>query len=68
MRVVTPQVMDRVFAVTDPLIHREALVVPLAMEGDGMVRRLPDGRWEIVLPDRDELDDFLDSIPGRLGD
>lgn len=68
MDVVDPQVMQRVFEVTDDLgIHRESIQVPLAMEGDGSVHRLPNDKWEIRLPARDGLDGFLADLPGRLG-
>jgi hypothetical protein len=62
--------MGRLFAVTDELgLSREALTVPLAMEGKGRVARTRTGRIEITLPDVADLADlgpFLAALPGRL--
>ena len=47
---VTLAEIQAVFAVTDALgISREALVIPLAPGRPGRVRRLPNGKLEIVL-------------------
>ena len=67
MRVLTPDIMHQVFEVTDPLeLSREAIQVPLLLEGTGKVRRLKNGRIEITLPDTDNLGPFLASLPERL--
>ena len=67
MRVLTPEIMNQVFEVTDPLeLSREAIQVPLLLEGTGKVRRLKNGRIEITLPDTDNLEPFLASLPERL--
>ena len=67
MRVIDQKVMNRLFEVTDEIpIEREAIQVPLAMEGDGKVRRTKAGRIEITLPDTDDLGPFLASLPERL--
>ena len=67
MRVLTPDIMNQVFEVTDPLeLSREAIQVPLLLEGTGKVRRLKNGRIEITLPDTDNLEPFLASLPERL--
>jgi hypothetical protein len=66
MRVIDPQIMNRVFEVTDELpLHREALQVPLVMQGEGKVERLKNGRFEISLPDTDDLAPFLATLAGR---
>ncbi|MCB1056988.1 MAG: hypothetical protein KDD11_15920 [Acidobacteria bacterium] len=67
MRVIDQAIMNRVFDVTDELgISREAVQVPLLMAGEGVVRSLPGGRFEIELPDTDDLDPFLRALPGEL--
>ena len=67
MRVLTPQIMNQVFEVTDALeLSREAIQVPLLLEGEGKVRRLKNGKVEITLPDTDDLGPFLSSLPERL--
>lgn len=67
MRVLTPQIMNLLFEVTDGLeLSREAIQVPLVLEGEGRIRRLESGRIEITLPDTDDLGPFLASLPERL--
>lgn len=67
MRIVDQATMNRLFEVTDELgVDREQLQVPLAMEGEGKVRRLEGGTVEITLPDTDELGPFLEELPEKL--
>jgi len=67
MRVLDQETMRRVFAVTDEMgLSREAVTVPLALQGEGRVTRTRTGRFEITLPDTDDLDPFLASLPERL--
>lgn len=67
MRVIDQQIMNRVFEVTDEIpLSREALQVPLLMQGEGKIERLKNGRFEITLPDTDDLGPFLASLPERL--
>ena len=67
MRVLTPQIMNQLFEVTDALeLSREAIQVPLVLEGEGKVQRLKSGKIEITLPDTDDLGPFLSSLPERL--
>jgi hypothetical protein len=67
MRVIDQKVMNQLFEVTDELeIDREALEVPLVMEGEGRVGRTKKGKVEITLPDADDLGPFLAGLPERL--
>jgi hypothetical protein len=67
MRVIDQSVMNRLFEVTDEIpVDREALQVPLVMDGEGKLTRLKNGRIEITLPDTDDLDPFLATLPERL--
>lgn len=67
MRILDQATMQRLFAVTDEIgISREAITVPLAMQGEGKVARTRTGRFEITLPDLDDLGPFLASLPERL--
>ena len=67
MRVLTPQIMNQLFEVTDALeLSREAIQVPLVLEGEGRIQRLKSGRIEITLPDTDDLGPFLSALPERL--
>lgn len=67
MRVIDQQIMNRLFTVTDDIpLSREAVQVPLVMEGEGKVARTRTGRYEITLPDADDLEPFLATLPARL--
>jgi len=59
--------MQAIFEVIDELeISRESIQVPLLPAGDGAIRRLPNGRIEIVTPARRSLDDWLPELRQRL--
>jgi hypothetical protein len=59
--------IQAVFAVTDALgISREALVIPLAPGRPGRVRRLPNGKLEIVLDADVPLVAWLEGLPERI--
>jgi hypothetical protein len=63
---VTLREIERIFAVTDALgISREALAIPLMPRPGGRVRRMPNGRIEVVV-DAQDLDGFLGRLPGLL--
>jgi hypothetical protein len=47
-------------------LDREALQVELLMAGDGDVHRTPRGEISITLPDCDDLEPFLTSLPDLL--
>lgn len=67
MRILTQEAMQLLFEVIDEIpLDREAVQVPLAMEGPGSVARLGNGKVEIVLPDTNDLGDFLAHLPERL--
>ena len=67
MRVLTPQIMNQLFEVTDALeLSREAIQVPLVLAGEGKIQRLKSGKIEITLPDTDDLGPFLSALPERL--
>ncbi len=54
IEMVTQREMERIFEVTDGLgIHRENLVVPLGAQRPGRVRRLANGKLEIVVDGAD---------------
>lgn len=67
MRVIDQPIMNRLFEVTDEIpVDREAITVPLRMEGEGKVVRNSRGKIEITLPDTDDLGPFLAALPERL--
>ncbi len=55
--------INKVFEVTDALgIHREAVVIPLGT-GTGRVRKLLNGKLEIVVDAETPLDEWLKGLP-----
>lgn len=59
--------MNELFAATDALgISREALRVALIRVGEGEVRRVRPGLYEVTLPQQDDLAPFLARIERLL--
>jgi hypothetical protein len=64
---VTLAEIQAVFGVTDALgISREALVIPLSPGRPGRVRRLPNGKLEIVVDAEVPLAEWLKGLPGLI--
>jgi hypothetical protein len=64
---VTLPVIERVFEVLDRLgISREAVVIPLRPASPGTVRKLPSGKFEIVVDADTPLDAWLPELERRL--
>ena len=67
LEVVTMKEIDAIFEVTDGLgIHREMLVIPLGPESPGRVRRMPNGKLEIVVEAARPLDEWLRDLPALI--
>jgi hypothetical protein len=67
LEVVTMREIDAIFAVTDALgIHREALVIPLGPVTPGRVRKLPSGKFEIVVDAETPIDEWVKELPGLI--
>ena len=67
LRVVDQATMNRIFEIVDAhWVSREAIRVPLAGQGAGWVRQLPDGVWEIVLPESGDLEPFFARLDAAL--
>ncbi len=67
LQVVTMKEIDAIFAVTDALgIHREQLVIPLGPGTPGRVRRLPNGKLEIVVDAERPLDEWVKELPALI--
>jgi len=59
--------IERVLAVVDRLgVHREAVVIPLRPASPGSVKRLPNGKFEIVVDADVPLDDWPPELERRL--
>ena len=64
---VTLPVIERIFEVLDRLgISREAVVIPLRPASPGTVRKLPNGKFEIVVDADTPLDGWLPELEQRL--
>ncbi len=58
--------INKVFAVTDALgLHREKIVIPLGT-GPGRVRRLLNGKLEIVVDAETPIDEWLRGLPDLI--
>jgi hypothetical protein len=67
MREVTPTEVHRILEVTDRLgIHRESVVIPLGARHPGRVRRMPNGKLEIVVEAEGSFDDWLGALEAEL--
>lgn len=59
--------IEKVFTVIDRIgVHREAVVIPLRPATPGSVKRLPNGKFEIVVDAEVPLDDWLPELERRL--
>jgi hypothetical protein len=64
---VTLREIERIFAITDPMgIHREALMIPLGARHPGRVRRMPNGKIEIVVDSGVDFEVWLSGLEGEI--
>ncbi len=64
---VTLTEIERIFEVIDRLgLSRERVVIPLRPAVPGRVRRLPDGRFELVVDGAVSFETWLDGLAGEL--
>jgi len=64
LEVVTMKEIDAIFEVTDALgIHREMLVIPLGPASPGRVRRMPSGKFEIVVDAERPIEEWVKELP-----
>jgi hypothetical protein len=67
LKVVTMKEIEQIFTVIDRIgVHREAVVIPLKPATPGSVRRMPNGKFEIVVDAERPLDDQLVELEQRL--
>ncbi len=67
LKAVTLKEIEAIFAVTDAMgVSREALVIPLSPGRPGRVRRLPNGKLEIVVDAEAPLAEWLKTLPGLI--
>ena len=59
--------IDAIFEVTDALgIHREMLAIPLGPATPGRVRRLPSGKFEIIVDAQVPIEQWVKELPGLI--
>ncbi|MGH7148289.1 MAG: hypothetical protein ACREIJ_10385 [Nitrospiraceae bacterium] len=59
--------ISRILSVTDSLgLNREWLEIPLAPESPGVVRRLTNGKLEIIVDADQPFEDWLRSLPKHI--
>ncbi len=67
IREVTLSEIQRIFEITDRLgVHRESLVIPLAPRHPGRVRRMPNGKLEIVVEAEDPLESWFGGLEAEV--
>jgi hypothetical protein len=67
LREVTLREIERIFEVTDRLgIHRESLVIPLMPRHPGRLRRMPNGKIEIVVESEDDFAGWVAGLEAQL--
>ncbi|HEY6085514.1 MAG TPA: hypothetical protein VIU63_08970 [Nitrospira sp.] len=59
--------ISRILELTDQLgLHREWVEIPLSPGSPGVVRRLANGKLEIIVDAEEPFDDWLESLEGRI--
>ncbi len=64
---VTIAEIEKIFEVTDRIgIHREELVIPLLPRHPGRVRRMPNGKLEIVVDSQADFACWVGALEGEI--
>jgi hypothetical protein len=64
---VTLNEIEKIFTVLERLdISREAVIIPLRPAVPGSVRRLPNGKFEIIVDAETPIDDWLPALEEQL--
>jgi hypothetical protein len=67
LEVVSFKQISRILEITDSLgLNREWVEIPLSPESPGIVRRLPNGKLEIVVDAEQPFEDWLGSLPKHI--
>jgi len=67
LKEVTLREIEKIFAVTDSMgVSREALVIPLLPRHPGRVRKMPNGKIEIVVDSEGDFDAFVAGLESEL--
>ena len=67
LKVVSFSHISRILGVTDSLgLNRERVEIPLSPESPGTVRRLTNGKLEIIVDADQPFEDWLKSLPKHI--
>ncbi len=67
LEVVSFQLISRILEVTDGLgLNREWLEIPLSPESPGLVRKLPNGKLEIIVDADQPFDTWLGTLEQQI--
>jgi hypothetical protein len=67
LEAVTLREIQRIFEITDRLgIHREQIVIPLGPRHPGRVRRMPSGKFEIVVEKEGDFEAWLPTLEEEI--
>jgi hypothetical protein len=67
LEAVTIREIEKVFEVTDRMgLSRELLVIPLRPQHPGRVRRMPNGKIEIVVESEDDFEEWVRGLEARI--
>ena len=67
LKVIGMKEIEQIFTVIDRIgVHREAVVIPLKPATPGTVKRLPNGKFEIVVDAERALDEWLPEMERAL--
>ena len=67
MQEVTLKEIHKIFEITDPMgVSREALVIPLAARHPGRVRKMPNGKIEIVVDSNADFEEWLRGLESAI--
>ena len=67
LEAVTIREINRIFEVTDAMgIHREHVVIPLRPRSPGRVRKMPGGRYEIVVDAERPFEEWVGGLADAI--
>lgn len=67
LEVVSFKHISRILEITDSLgLNREWVEIPLSPESPGIVRRLPNGKLEIIVDAEQPFEDWLGLLPKHI--
>lgn len=67
LEVVSFKQIGRILEITDSLgLNREWVEIPLSPESPGIVRRLTNGKLEIIVDADQSFEDWLESLPKHI--